>query len=199
MDGKTWAQSHDFPETICTLTIQPWHLSNMNYIFYLTKPPPPHPTFNPHYFILKYLSSACSWKSEDRSMASQSIDFVNNAIFDLVQLKLYQNLRPLTLYYQKDDDKIFACEFSKNVKPKLYIILRIQRLKGKQCRSRWGGSSWATSSRPMLFANSAIFVSGAQRVKQFTDVGRHWPIKETPNVVCYFAWGACSRMQSTLL
>ena len=39
------------------------------------------------------------------------------------------------------------------------IILRIQRLEGIQCRSRWGGSLWATSSRSTLFANSAIFVS----------------------------------------
>ena len=42
-----------------------------------------------------------------------------------------------------------------------YIILRIQRLEGKQCRSRWGGSLRATSSRSTLFANSAIFVSGS--------------------------------------
>ena len=45
------------------------------------------------------------------------------------------------------------------------IILRIQRLKGKQCRSRWGGSLWATSSRSTLFAKSGICVSGTQRVK----------------------------------
>ena len=37
-----------------------------------------------------------------------------------------------------------------------YIILRIQRLESKQCRSRWGGSLWATSSRSTLFANSAL-------------------------------------------
>ena len=41
-----------------------------------------------------------------------------------------------------------------------YIILRIQRLEGKQYRSRWGCSLWATSLSSMLFANSAIFVSG---------------------------------------
>ena len=107
--------------------------------------------------------------------------------------------------YQKADDKIFACKFSKNVKSKLhhiqiikidqftgqkvltlklpesrqqkfssanfqkmlspsYIIFRIQRLEVKQCRSRWGGSSWATLSRATLLANSAIFVSGTQRI-----------------------------------
>ena len=38
-----------------------------------------------------------------------------------------------------------------------YIIWRNQRLVGKQCRSRWGGSFWATSSRFTQFANSAVF------------------------------------------
>ena len=42
-----------------------------------------------------------------------------------------------------------------------YIILRIQRLEGKPCRSWWGGSLWATSSSSTLFANSAIFVTGS--------------------------------------
>ena len=51
--------------------------------------------------------------------------------------------------------------FKKMLSPS-YIILRIQRLVGQQCRSRWGGSFWATSSRPTQFANSAIFVSGTK-------------------------------------
>ena len=38
-------------------------------------------------------------------------------------------------FVNKADDKIFVCNFSKNGKSKL-IILRIQRLEGKQCRSR---------------------------------------------------------------
>ena len=36
--------------------------------------------------------------------------------------------------YQKADDKIFVCKFSKMSSPS-FIILRIQRLEGKQCRS----------------------------------------------------------------
>ena len=51
---------------------------------------------------------------------------------------------------------ITSANFKKMVSPS-YIILRIQRLAGKQYRSWWGGSSWATSSRSTLFANSAIF------------------------------------------
>ena len=31
------------------------------------------------------------------------------------------------------------------------------RLEGEQCRFRWGGSSWATSSEPTLFVKSVIF------------------------------------------
>ena len=45
-----------------------------------------------------------------------------------------------------------------------YIILRIQIQGSKQCRSRWGGSLWATSSRSTLFANSDIFVSGTEEL-----------------------------------
>ena len=41
------------------------------------------------------------------------------------------------------------------------IIFRIQILEGKHCRSRWGGSWWATSWRSTLFANLAIFVCRA--------------------------------------
>ena len=54
-----------------------------------------------------------------------------------------------------------------------YIILKIQRLGGKQCRSRWGGSLlWATSSRRTLFENSAIFVSCTLRVNSETPAKR---------------------------
>ena len=38
-----------------------------------------------------------------------------------------------------------------------------ERLEGKQCRLRWGGSLWATSSRSILFANSAIFVTSCRK------------------------------------
>ena len=49
---------------------------------------------------------------------------------------------------------------------KKMLIQAIRRLDGKQCRSRWGGSLWATSSRSTLFANSAFFISGTWRVKE---------------------------------
>ena len=64
----------------------------------------------------------------------------------------------LRVNYKKTKDKIFICKFSKKKKQTNYIILRIQRLEGKRCRSRWSGSLWATSSKSMLFANSAVFV-----------------------------------------
>ena len=38
--------------------------------------------------------------------------------------------------YQKADKKIFVCKFSKKCLSPSYIILRIQRLDGKLCRSR---------------------------------------------------------------
>ena len=63
--------------------------------------------------------------------------------------------------YQKADDKIFLCKFSKMLSPSC-IILRIQRQEGKHYRPRWGGSFWGTSLRFTLFANLAIFVSSSQ-------------------------------------
>ena len=41
---------------------------------------------------------------------------------------------------QKADIKIFVRKFSKTLSPS-YVILKIQRLEGKQCRFRCGGSS----------------------------------------------------------
>ena len=66
----------------------------------------------------------------------------------------------------KISNKIFVCKFSKNVKSKLYHIENSKTIEDKQCRSGWGGSLWATSSRATLFANSAIFVSGTSRVNK---------------------------------
>ena len=60
---------------------------------------------------------------------------------------------------KKQTTKFSSANFKKMRSPN-YIILRVQRLVGKQCRSRWGGSRWGTSSRSTLFANSAVFVSG---------------------------------------
>ena len=68
------------------------------------------------------------------------------------------NVNSLTT--KKQTTKFSSAKFQKMISPR-YIILRIQWLKGKQCRSRWGGSWWAISSRSTLFANSAIFVSGS--------------------------------------
>ena len=54
-------------------------------------------------------------------------------------------------------------EATKSVTPKFQtfvqpLILKIQRLEGKQCRSRWGGSLRATSFESIQFAKSNIFI-----------------------------------------
>ena len=59
---------------------------------------------------------------------------------------------------KKRKTKFMSANFQKIWSPS-YIILRIQRLEDKQWRATWGGSWWATSSRSMLFANYAIFIS----------------------------------------
>ena len=73
------------------------------------------------------------------------------------QWKIQKTFNSLTT--EKQTTKFSSANFQKMLSP-CYIILRIQKLEGKQCRSRWGGSLWATSSRSTLFANSAIFVTG---------------------------------------
>ena len=73
-------------------------------------------------------------------------------------VKVCKWVNSLTL--KKHTTKFSSANFQKMLSPS-YIILRTQRLECKQCRSRWGGSSWATSSRTMLFANLPIFVSGS--------------------------------------
>ena len=65
-----------------------------------------------------------------------------------------------SLSTKKQRIKFLFANFQKMLSPS-YILLRNQILEGKQCRSGWGGSLWATSSRSTLSANSAIFVSGA--------------------------------------
>ena len=70
-----------------------------------------------------------------------------------------------SLTTESQTTKFSSANFQKISNPS-YTILRIQRLEDKQCRSWWGGSWWATSSRSTLFANSAIFVTGSQRVKE---------------------------------
>ena len=47
---------------------------------------------------------------------------------------------------KKADDKINVYENWKKQKPKLYIILRIQKLESKKCRPRGGSLSWDSSS-----------------------------------------------------
>ena len=49
-------------------------------------------------------------------------------------LREQKKLLTLTFNYQKAEDKIFICKFSKMLSPS-FIILRIQRLNDKQCRS----------------------------------------------------------------
>ena len=60
-----------------------------------------------------------------------------------------------SLTTEKHTTKFSSANFQKMFSPS-YIALRILRLSGKQCGSRWSGSLWATSSRSMLFANSAM-------------------------------------------
>ena len=59
--------------------------------------------------------------------------------------------------------KVSSAKFQRNLSLS-YIILSFKRLEHKQCSSRWGGSSWATSSSSTLFANSAIFIICSYRV-----------------------------------
>ena len=59
----------------------------------------------------------------------------------------------LFLYTTKKQTTKFLSAYFKKILSPSYIIFRIQRLEGKQCRSRWRGSLWATSSRSMLFVN----------------------------------------------
>ena len=70
-----------------------------------------------------------------------------------------------SLTTKKQMTKFSSANFQKILSPS-YIILRIQILGSKQCRNRWGGLLWATSSRSKLFANSAIFVLVLKEIRQ---------------------------------
>ena len=63
-------------------------------------------------------------------------------------------LNSLTTY--KQSIKFSSADLQKKILSPSCIILRIQRLKDKQCRSRWGGSSWATSSRSTQLFSSLL-------------------------------------------
>ena len=76
------------------------------------------------------------------------------------QITVSRHLFLNSLTTEKQTTKFSSANFQKMLSPS-YIILRTQRLEGKQCRSRWGGALWATSLRSTLFANSAIFVTGS--------------------------------------
>ena len=73
--------------------------------------------------------------------------------------------------YQKQTTKFSSANFKKMLSPSV-IILRIQRLEEKQCRPRWDASSRST-----LFANSAIFVSGTERVKNWIAMSVLRPLR----------------------
>ena len=83
---------------------------------------------------------------------------------NLASFTLWGEETPNSFTTKNQMTKYSSANFQKISSPS-YFILRIQRLEGKQCRCRWGGSFWATSSRSTLFANSAIFVSGTYRAK----------------------------------
>ena len=82
----------------------------------------------------------------------------------------HRTTRPPQL--QKSRQQNFLLQSFKKMLSPSYIILRIQRLESKECRSRWGGSWWATSSRSTLFANSAILISGRVKGRPTIGVGR---------------------------
>ena len=42
-----------------------------------------------------------------------------------------QQQQPLLFHYQKEDDKIFVCQFSRNVKSKLYHIDQNSKTRGQ--------------------------------------------------------------------
>ena len=95
-------------------------------------------------------------------------EIIDRLIIDLIILKRLKNKKCLfvtCLITKKQTTKYSSANFQKMVSPS-FIILRIQRLEDKQCRSRCGGSFLATSSRSALFANSAMLVSGTYRVKE---------------------------------
>ena len=45
---------------------------------------------------------------------------------------------------------------SSQIKCNVLQSVKIKRQRGKQCRSRWGGSKWATSFESMLFASTSL-------------------------------------------
>ena len=94
------------------------------------------------------------WKIKQNKSKFLALSMLGSKLFDIP-----------SYFTKKRMTKFSAANFHKMFCPS-YIILRIQRQKGKQCRSRRGGSLWATSLRSMLFAKSAIFDSGTERVKR---------------------------------
>ena len=71
--------------------------------------------------------------------------------FILVYCCRYNILMLNSLTTIRQTTNFSSANFQKMLNPS-FIILRIQKLEGKQCKSR----SWATSSRSTLFANSAV-------------------------------------------
>ena len=101
-------------------------------------------------------------------MMSRSFEsLINNLLkalylfVSLISDYFHKDLNSLTT--KEQTTKFTSANFQKMLSP-CYIILRAQRLEGKQCRSRWGGSLWAISTISTLFVNSAFFVSGTYRV-----------------------------------
>ena len=105
------------------------------------------------YKVVKHLTSwplnklvklTVLWTTRPRATGEQQIRIMKHIFFVLNSLTT-----------KKQTTKFSSANFPKMISPS-YIMLTIQILEGKQCRSRWDGSLWATSSRSRLFAKSAI-------------------------------------------
>ena len=98
---------------------------------------------------------------------------INFSALSITAINVVSNVKFNAFTTKKQTTKFSSANFQKMWSPS-YITLRIQRLEGNQCRSRWGGSLWATSLRSMLFANSAIFISGKSLSNNFIKLTMLW-------------------------
>ena len=120
-----------------------------------------------------------SWVPRKNPMATEASDFIcaierfNKLICSLVwvfaagiwnkhlfvSVSFYITLKWYQISCKYEDSTEWeATEFLQMFCPSC-IILRILRLKSKQCRSRLGSSSWAASSGSRLLANLIMFIS----------------------------------------
>ena len=139
----------------------------------LTIPPTPRSESNPT-SITRHLSSTSLgfhfhfsyWLVQQLIITSgrawnNRMVFMRHSLSNFIVLTFSETPTLKPFNYQKADNKIFICKTSEKKTHPSYILFKIQGLEGKQCRFRWGGSLWATSSGSTLFANLSVFVSSA--------------------------------------